>query len=66
MVPRQIFAHLLIEQPKRTPQELLAILRDVLLTVRLDPGCGEKLVLTMKRYANRPTVLHPWQRPQTR
>ncbi len=27
MVPRQIFAHLLIEQ-KRTPQELLAILRD--------------------------------------
>ncbi len=28
MVPRQIFAHLLIEQPKRTPHELLAILRD--------------------------------------
>jgi len=28
MVPRQIFAHLLIEQPKRTPQALLAILRD--------------------------------------
>ena len=28
MVPRQIFAHLLTEQPKRTPQELLAILRD--------------------------------------
>jgi hypothetical protein len=28
MVPRQIFAHLLIEQLKRTPQELLAILRD--------------------------------------
>lgn len=28
MVPRQIFVHLLIEQPKRTPQELLAILRD--------------------------------------
>ena len=28
MVPRNIFAHLLIEQPKRTPQELLAILRD--------------------------------------
>lgn len=28
MVPRQIFAHLLIEQPKRTPQELLGILRD--------------------------------------
>ncbi len=28
MVPRQIFAHLLTEQPKRTPHELLAILRD--------------------------------------
>jgi type IV secretory pathway TraG/TraD family ATPase VirD4 len=28
MVPRQIFAHLLTEQPKRTPQEILAILRD--------------------------------------
>jgi type IV secretory pathway TraG/TraD family ATPase VirD4 len=27
-VPRQIFAHLLTEKPKRTPQELLAILRD--------------------------------------
>jgi type IV secretory pathway TraG/TraD family ATPase VirD4 len=27
-VPRQIFAHLLTEQPKRTPHELLAILRD--------------------------------------
>jgi UDP-glucose 6-dehydrogenase len=33
-----------------------------LLTVRLDPGCGEKLELTMKRYANAPTVLHPWHR----
>lgn len=28
MVPRQIFAHLLVEQPKRTPEELLGILRD--------------------------------------
>jgi hypothetical protein len=34
-----------------------------LLTVQLDPGCGEKLVLEMRRYANVPTVLHPWQRP---
>ncbi len=33
-----------------------------LLTVHLDPGCGEKLVLQMKRYANAPTVLHPWHR----
>ncbi len=33
-----------------------------LLTVRLDPGCGRKLVLQMKRYANDPTVKHPWHR----
>ena len=30
------------------------------LTVHLNAGCGQKLVLTMKRYANRPTVKHPW------
>src|SRR2546427_8006104 len=33
-----------------------------LLTVHLDPGCGQKLVLEMNRYANVPTVLHPWHR----
>jgi hypothetical protein len=33
-----------------------------LFTVRLEPGCGETLMLTMKRYADRPTVLHPWHR----
>jgi hypothetical protein len=33
-----------------------------LLTVRLDPGCGQRLVLTMTRYANTPTVMHPWHR----
>ena len=33
-----------------------------LLTVRLDPGCGQTLTLTMRRYANRPTILHPWHR----
>jgi hypothetical protein len=33
------------------------------MTVRLDPGCGETLVLTMRRYANRPTARHPWQTP---
>ena len=33
-----------------------------LLTVRLDPGCGRALVIAMKRYANPPTVKHPWQR----
>jgi hypothetical protein len=33
-----------------------------LLTVRLDPGCGQTLVVAMRRYANAPTVLHPWHR----
>jgi hypothetical protein len=33
-----------------------------LLTVQLDAGAGQKLVLEMKRYANAPTVLHPWHR----
>jgi hypothetical protein len=33
-----------------------------LLTVRLDAGSGGTLVLEMKRYANAPTVRHPWHR----
>jgi len=33
-----------------------------LLTVELSPKSGQTLVLEMKRYANRPTALHPWQR----
>ena len=33
-----------------------------LLTVHLEPGCGQKLVLEMKRYVNVPTVRHPWHR----
>ena len=33
-----------------------------LLTVQLDAGCGQQLVLEMKRYANVPTVRHPWHR----
>jgi len=28
--------------------------------VRLAPGCGAKLQITMKRYANRPTLAFPW------
>ena len=32
------------------------------LTVRLAPGAGQQLVLTMKRYALRPSVMHPWLR----
>ena len=33
-----------------------------LLTVQLEPACGQQLVLQMKRYANVPTVVHPWNR----
>jgi hypothetical protein len=33
-----------------------------LLTVELEPGCGTTLELEMKRYANDPTIKHPWQR----
>ncbi len=33
--------------------------------VTLKPGAGEKLTLDLKRYANVPTVLHPWQRTGT-
>ena len=32
------------------------------LTVRLAPGAGAKLTLTMKRYAAIPTVAFPWDR----
>ncbi len=32
-------------------------------SVRLAPGAGAKLALTMKRYANAPTVVFPWDRP---
>jgi hypothetical protein len=34
-----------------------------LLTVQLAARAGATLELTMKRYANAPTVLHPWHRP---
>jgi len=33
-----------------------------LLTVQLAPASGARLELGMKRYANAPTVKHPWQR----
>jgi hypothetical protein len=46
-----------------TTQSGTTQIRGPLLTVQLDPGCGQKLVLEMERYANRPTILHPWQRP---
>jgi hypothetical protein len=31
-------------------------------TLRLEPGCGARLVLEMTRYANRPTLAFPWDR----
>ncbi len=31
-------------------------------TLRLEPGCGARLLLTMRRYANRPTLAFPWDR----
>ena len=31
-------------------------------TLRLEPGCGARLVLAMTRYANRPTLAFPWDR----
>ncbi len=31
------------------------------LTVRLEPRCGQALTLEMARYANTPTIRHPWQ-----
>ena len=37
-------------------------INSALLTVQLNPGSGERLILRMKRYANPPTVLHPWHR----
>jgi hypothetical protein len=37
-------------------------IHSALLTVQLNPGSGARLTLGMKRYANAPTVLHPWHR----
>ncbi len=31
-------------------------------TLRLEPGCGMRLRLAMRRYANRPTLAFPWDR----
>ena len=30
--------------------------------VQLDPGSGARLVIDMQRYANQPTLAHPWDR----
>ena len=31
-------------------------------TVRLEPGCGARLLFSMDRYANPPTLAQPWNR----
>ncbi|WP_242008311.1 hypothetical protein [Sphingomonas ginsenosidivorax] len=31
-------------------------------TIRLEPGCGARMTLAMRRYANRPTLAFPWDR----
>ncbi len=31
-------------------------------TIRLEPGCGARMALRMRRYANRPTLTLPWDR----
>ncbi len=33
-----------------------------LVTVRLEPGAGSRIEFKMTRYANRPTLAHPWDR----
>lgn len=38
------------------------VINGPVLTVRLAPGAGETLELEMRRYVNRPTVRHPWNR----
>ena len=41
-------------------------INSALVTVQLSPGSGGHLMLQMKRYANRPTLLHPWHRADGR
>jgi hypothetical protein len=36
------------------------------LTIRLAPGCGTRLALGTKRYANQPSLAFPWDREQAR
>ena len=32
-----------------------------LIRIHLEPGCGARLTLGMRRYANQPTMSHPWE-----
>jgi desulfoferrodoxin (superoxide reductase-like protein) len=34
------------------------------ITVRLEPGAGDRFTLGMKRYANQPTAAQPWDQPR--
>jgi hypothetical protein len=45
-----------------TSRQKTSPINSPLLTVQLEPGSGETLVLEMKRYANAPTILHPWHK----
>ena len=38
------------------------LLQSPVLTVRLAPGAGSRLTLSMNRYVNRPTLAQPWNR----
>ncbi len=46
--------------------EKIVSINSPLLAVQLNPGAGQRLAFQMKRYANPPTVLHPWQRSAVR
>ena len=37
-------------------------INDPTFTVRLQPGAGARLNITLKRFANQPTMVHPWDR----
>ena len=37
-------------------------LDSAVVTVRIDPAAGARLVLGTKRYVNQPTMSHPWDR----
>jgi len=39
-----------------------AAVGEPLVTVRLEPGAGARVEFKMSRYANRPTLAHPWDR----
>ena len=52
------FADVSIDKSASPPMPI----NDTSLTIRLSPGCGCRLVIKNKRYANPPTLAFPWQR----